>query len=83
MNVVTNDCALDLAVRPARNRVILLTIPGVDGSVDGYEDKYVRIADGIQIKYVVDVVRMSRPFISSFHWKSNIRRVLEFIVHFQ
>lgn len=73
------DCSLDIAVHPADSGVVLLTIPGVDGSVDGYENKYVRIAENIQDKYGVAVVRMSNPFISSMFWESNIRQALEFI----
>jgi len=73
------DCSLDIAIHPADSNIIFLTIPGVDGSVDGYENKYVRIAENIQEKYGVAVVRMSNPYISSFFWESNIRRTLEFI----
>ena len=39
MNGVTIDCSLDVAVHPARSNTVLLIIPGVDGSVNGYEDK--------------------------------------------
>lgn len=58
---------------------ILLTIPGVDGSVDGYKEKYLRIAESVQEENKVSVVRISNPFISSFHWESNIRQSLDYI----
>lgn len=73
------DCLLDVAIHSSDSSVILLIIPGVDGSVDGYENKYVQIAEGVQVKNKAAVVRISNPFISSFHWESNIRKVLEFI----
>lgn len=79
MNTVTVDCSLDVAVHPAQSDTVLLIIPGVDGSVNGYEDKYIRIADQVQDKHGVAVVRIANPFISSFHWESNPRRILDYI----
>jgi|TARA_B100000678_G_scaffold289241_1_gene299362 hypothetical protein len=79
MNTVTVDCSLDVAVHPANTDTVLLIIPGVDGSVNGYEDKYVRIAEQIQDKHGIAIVRIANPFISSFHWESNPRRILDYI----
>lgn len=79
MNTVTVECSLDVAVHPAESDTVLLIIPGVDGSVHGYEDKYIRIAERMQDKYGVAVVRIGNPFISSFHWESNPRRILDYI----
>lgn len=79
MNDVTIDCSLDIAVHPANSKVVLLTVPGVDGSVDGYEEKYIRIANSIQRRHSVAVVRIANPFITSFHWESNVRRALDYI----
>lgn len=79
MNTVTVDCSLDVAVHPAQSDTVLLIIPGVDGSVNGYEDKYIRIAEQVQDRHGVAVVRIANPFISSFHWESNPRRILDYI----
>lgn len=79
MSGVTIDCSLDIAVHPAESRTILLTIPGVDGSVDGYQDKYVRMVEAFQQKHDVAAVRMANPFITSHHWESNLRRALGYI----
>ena len=80
MNGVTIDCSLDIAIHPANSKVVLLTVPGVDGSVDGFEDKYIKIAESIQEKYGAAIVRMANPFITSYHWESNIRRALNYIL---
>ena len=48
MNSVTVDCSLDIAIHPAESDTVLLIIPGVDGSVNGHEDKYIRIAEQVQ-----------------------------------
>lgn len=79
MNGVGVDCSLDIAIHPSNNGIILLTIPGVDGEVDGYENKYTRIADSVQEKYNAAVVRISNPFISSYHWESNVRQAIDYI----
>lgn len=81
MNTVTVDCSLDVAVHPAQADTVLLIIPGVDGSVNGYNDKYVRIAEQVQDKHCIAVVRIANPFISSFHWESNPRRILDYIAN--
>ena len=80
MNGVTIDYSLDIAIHPADSKVVLLTVPGVDGSVDGFEDKYVKIAESIQEKYGAAIVRMANPFITSYHWESNIRQSLNYII---
>ena len=79
MNDVTIDCSLDIAIHPAESNIVLLTVPGVDGSVDGYENKYVKIAESILDEHGAAVVRIANPFITSFHWESNVRRALDYI----
>lgn len=78
-NQVTIDCSLDIAVHPADSDTILLTIPGVDGSVDGFENKYIRMVELFQQKHGAAAVRISNPFITSFHWESNPRHALAYI----
>ncbi|MDQ2973661.1 MAG: hypothetical protein M3Q79_04250 [bacterium] len=79
-NGVTIDCGLEICVHPTSNsKTILLLVPGVDGSVDGYDNKYVTIAESIHKKHGAAIVRIDNPFISSFHWESNIRRILDYI----
>lgn len=80
MNNVTIDCSLDIAIHPADSKVVLLTVPGVDGSVDGFEDKYIKIAESIQEKYGAAIVRIANPFITSYHWEYNIRQALNYIL---
>ncbi|MBP9738733.1 alpha/beta hydrolase [Candidatus Saccharibacteria bacterium] len=78
-NGVTVDASLDVVVHPGKTNEVVLIVPGVDGSVDGYEDKYIKMANLITDHYGSAVVRISNPFISSFHWEDNIRKALEFI----
>ena len=79
-NGVTVDCSLEIRLHAiANSKTILLLVPGVDGTVDGYENKYARIAEKIQKQHGVAVVRIENPFISSFHWESNVRHILDYI----
>lgn len=78
-NGVSIECSLEVKVHNSNSNTILLLVPGVDGSVDGYENKYVTIAENILKKHGVAVVRMENPFVTSFHWESNIRQILNFI----
>lgn len=80
MNNVTIDCSLDVAIHPADSDTILLTIPGVDGSVDGYKDKYIRMVEKFQEINKTAAVRIANPFITSHHWESNPRHALDYIL---
>lgn len=74
------ECSLEIFVAPSKSKIIFLTLPGVDGSIDGYKNKYKRITDNMQKEHGVAAVRMSNPFISSSHWDSNIRQVLDYVL---
>lgn len=71
-------CQVDIRIHPAESDAIILLVPGVDGSVDGYDNKYRRIAERLNKKGYA-VVRMSHPFVSSQHWHAPLTRVLSYI----
>ena len=73
------DCELEIAVHKNSSKTILLIVPGVDGSIDGYENKYLKIAENAVKNNDVAVVRMDNPFIVSQYWQSNVRIALQFI----
>lgn len=79
MNGVTVNAYLDVAVHQGGNKTVVLIVPGIDGTIDGYDDKYLKMAQLINDVHGYNVVRISNPFISSFHWEDNIRKALEFI----
>ncbi len=79
MNDVVIDIEMDVRVHPLNSKTVVLILPGVDGSVDGYENKYVRMADKIVDEQQKAVVRVSNDFITSFHWEDNLRQALGFI----
>jgi hypothetical protein len=70
---------VDVAVSSCKANKLLLIVPGVDGTIDGHEKKYLRIANNIKFEFHVPVVRMSNPFIHSERLDKNLRSVLEWI----
>jgi len=77
-NGVTIDTSMDIRVHSIPTKRVVLILPGVDGSVDGYEGKYVKMAN-LAVAKGYGVVRVSNPFISSFHWDDNLRHAIEYI----
>jgi len=76
----TFKCSLDVAMHPAKSSIILLTMSGVEGSADGYQGKYVTIAQNAQREHGVAAVRIGNPFISSLSWESNLRHTLDYVI---
>jgi len=77
-NGVMVDASMDVRIHPLPTKRVVLILPGVDGSVDGYEGKYIKMADQALAKGY-GVVRVSNSFISSFHWEDNLRQAVEYI----
>lgn len=73
------ECHVELAIRSGKTDDIFLIVPGLDGSLDGFMNKYQEIVDRIHEKHNVTCVRMSNPFITSSHWETNLRSVLAWI----
>lgn len=73
------DTTLDVRVHKLQSDKVVVILPGVDGSVDGFENKYVRMADNITSKQRKAVVRLSNPFISYYHWEDNLREALAYV----
>lgn len=78
-NGIDFDCSLNIAINEGDPENIFLIIPGVDGSLDGYLDKYRNIADSINRTEGVTTFQMDNPYISSIHWESNVRQILDYI----
>ncbi len=78
-NNVSVDASIDIKIRPANSKRVVLFVPGVDGSVDGYMNKYINASDHLVNNHDVGIVRISNDFISSFHWEDNIKQALNFL----
>ena len=70
---------IDLSIMRGNNDEIVLIIPGVDGSLDGYLNKYRTIAEQLNSKYDAIVIRMSNPHNPMHEYNRNIFEVLKYI----
>ncbi len=79
-NGITMDFELDVAIHPFNNGKIVINYPGADGSINGYNDKYIKIADYLVENKIGAVVRI--PNISSlgFGWDINLRETLSYVL---
>lgn len=56
--VVRKGQPIDLYIHPTVSKAILINVPGYRGDIDGYNGKYVKIADWLAERGVAAVVRM-------------------------
>jgi len=78
--VISMDFELDVVIHPFKNRKIIINVPGADGSINGYNDKYIKMADYLIENKIGAVVRI--PNISSlgFGWDINLRETLSYVL---
>lgn len=74
-----DEIKIDISIIPGTSDIILLIVPGIDGSLDGYENKYKTIAENINQKYKATVIRMSNPYNPMKYHYRNLFEVLNFI----
>lgn len=79
-NGITLDFELDVAIHPFNNGKIVINYPGADGTINGYNDKYIKIANFLIENKIGAVVRI--PNISSlgFGWDINLRETLSYVL---
>lgn len=73
------EIKVDIAVSMGNSSIYVLIIPGIDGSRDGYKNKYKTIAERLNHRYNATVVRMSNPHVPGGNWELNVRKVMEHI----
>lgn len=54
----------DICIHPAQSRAVLIIYPGADGSMDGYNEKYLKIANLLQQKNIATVIRLDNKYYS-------------------
>lgn len=74
-----DEVEIEVSTIPGDSEIMLLIVPGIDGSIDGYNNKYKCIAEDINQKYGVTVIRMSNPYnLMKYHYR-NLFEVLDYI----
>ena len=71
--------SIDLRFHPGISEHLVLIVPGVDGSVDGYQNKYVTMAERIQKACGATVIRMSNPMNLAHDHMRNLYEVMDHI----
>jgi len=79
-NNITQEFQVEIALHKLKTNNIILIVSGIDGSVDGYKNKYIKLANYLTKNKIGAVVRMSNPYTFGFGWDSNLRRVLTYIL---
>ena len=78
-NYFNDEVIIEVSTVEGQSDIILLIVPGIDGSVDGYKNKYKTIAENINSRFGATVIRMSNPSnMAGLHLR-NLFEVLEFI----
>ena len=78
-NYFNDEVNIEISTIEGQSDIILLIVPGIDGSVDGYKNKYKAIAENINSRFGATVIRMSNPSnMAGLHLR-NLFEVLEFI----
>ena len=60
-NCFNDEVNIEVSTIEGQSDIILLIVPGIDGSVDGYKNKYKTIAENINSRFGATVIRMSNP----------------------
>ncbi len=79
-NNITQEFEVEVAVHKLKSNKIILIVPGVDGSVNGYKNKYVKLANYLVEQKIGAIVRMSNPYTFGFGWDLNLREVLKYVL---
>ena len=58
-NYFNDEVNIEVSTIEGQSDIILLIVPGIDGSVDGYKNKYKTIAENINSRFGATVIRMS------------------------
>ena len=67
---------LRVAVHPAESSRIVIMLPGFNGTLDGYEQKYAKIAALLVERGVGAVVRSSNQVVSGYPFETTCKTVL-------
>jgi hypothetical protein len=69
---------VELAIHPNDSRKIIINVPGYNGDIDGYAEKYKKLANLLQDQNVGAVVRTGNFFRDKYLPDYNLRTALEY-----
>jgi len=72
------NLSTEIAIHPNKSGRIIINLPGMGGSREGYNDKYVTLARHMQADTLGAVVRTRLGLVEGFTWDTTLRRILEY-----
>ena len=67
----------EIIIHPLNTGIVIINCPGAGGNIDGYNNKYVTLADYMVSQNLGAVVRMSDPY-NPFGWDKKLRQVMTY-----
>src|SRR5215475_3265871 len=69
---------IPLVIHPCSgNGIIIIIYPGAGGDIDGYQDKYKKLARVLTDKKVGTVIRLGNHPIDGVDWRTSVNTVLQ------
>lgn len=72
------DFNIDVAVHPFNNGIIVINTPGAEGNIDGYNSKYIKLANYLVQQKVGAVIRIPNPHTFGFGWEISLRNTINY-----
>lgn len=69
---------LDIAIHPNDSGRIIINYPGAYGDIDGYNQKYKKLAAYIQDKKLGAVIRSGNDLSAGYTWDTDLRQMLKY-----
>lgn len=72
---------IDISIHPLESNVIIVIYPGANGSKDGYENKYQRIADKLVEAGLGAVIRSPNKYMIGNGWTTCLEIVIQYALN--
>lgn len=72
--------SIPVAIHTLKSNKIIINYPGTGGSIDGYHDKYIKLANYLVKKKIGAVVRIPNYYHLEFDWDVNLKATIEFVL---
>lgn len=65
-----------------KNGIVIINYPGANGDIDGYENKYQKIASMLADKQIGTVIRLSNETVDRMDWETATQEVLQHTIEY-
>lgn len=82
IRIKKQDLTLELAVHKSLSKTIIINYPGYRGDINGYNNKYVTLADFLQEKNLSAIVRIANFPVNSVPYHKSVKDNLQFVIEY-